>query len=105
MKFMNSWDIQRALSRHKEHPVLGPATRTLANLELWTNQHSDGWAYWPAPVHAAKRLITLIDGDGTWEYLYGERNDATPEAYRKALTPIKAFRTKHRADFKIVELP
>jgi hypothetical protein len=43
----------------------------------------------------------LIDGDGTWEFAYGERDDATPEKLKAALRPLKAFRTRQGADFVI----
>lgn len=104
MKYMNDYDIARAASHHADHPILGPAVETLQNLVDWTNSHSDGWAYWPKPCRAACKLITLIDGDGTWFYLYGDRDDVTAEAYRAALRPLKSFRTRHGADFDIVEL-
>ena len=39
--------------------------------------------------------MELIDGDGTWYYLYDtERADATPEKLKTALRPIKAFLTR-----------
>jgi hypothetical protein len=103
MRHMNEYDIDRALRLHRHHPVLGPAAVTLANLADWANENSDGWAYWPKPARAAAKLMELIERDGTWEALHGERADATPEAYKAALRPVKAFRTRHGADFEIVE--
>lgn len=100
MRFMNTHDIADASFRYKDHPVLGPATDTLANLAQWTDEHSDGWAYWPKPARAAASLQKLITGDGARETA-DER--ATVEAYRAALVPIKAFRTRHGADFQIRE--
>lgn len=100
MKFMNEWDISTAYEHYADHPVLGPATTTLANLRDWANQNSDGWAYWPKPARAAARLMTLIEGDGT----NAARHDlsrATPAAYRQAVAPVKAFRTRQGADFTI----
>src|SRR5262245_33776887 len=104
MRFMNAWDIDRAVIEFQDHPVLGPATLTIRNLMDWTNQNSDGWAYWPKPCRAAKRLIDLIERDGTWEARYGDRSDATVEEYRAALRPVKSFRTRFGADFDIVEV-
>lgn len=83
MLFMNNYDIQSALNRHVDHPVLSRATRFLARLEEETDQHSDGWIYWPLPARAAKGLMTLI-----------QSGDATEAQYKKALSPIKAFYTR-----------
>jgi hypothetical protein len=104
MRFMNDFDIARHQVRHGEHPVLGPALETLGNLVEWTNTHSDGWSYWPKPARAAAKLMELIDGDGTAYYLYDDdREDATPDKLKAALRTVKAFRTRHGADFEIVE--
>lgn len=103
MRYMNEWDIAQATDRYADHPVLGPATQTLANLRDWTNANSDGWAYWPKPLRAAAKLIELIEGDGTRQARENTER-ATPDAYRRALTPVKAFRTRQGADFTIVNL-
>ena len=105
MRFMNQWDIEDAAYRYSEHRILRPATLTLRNLMDWTNRNSDGWAYWPKPARAAARLMELIERDGSGGYRFdGERKDATVEEYRKALRPIKAFRTRQGADFDIEEV-
>jgi hypothetical protein len=101
---MNDYDIARAQRAFADHPVLGPAIETLGNLVVWTNCHSDGWAYWPKPCRAAKRLMEMIERDGTWEFSQGERLDATEAEYKAALRPIKAFRTRYGGDFDIVEV-
>lgn len=95
MYFMNGWEIEEAAQAFQHHPVLGPATRTLVSLHDAANTNSDGWAYWPKPVRAAAKLMTLIQGD---------REDATPAALRAALVPIKSFRTRSGIDFDI-EVP
>lgn len=103
MIFMNEWDIDEALGRYRDHPVLGPATQTLANLRDAANANSDGWCYWPKPVRAAKKLQELIKGDDpriAWRD--PDREDATSDALRKAYAPIKAFRTREGLDFEIV---
>lgn len=105
MRYMNAWDIQRSLDRYQDHPILGPATRTLSNLAEWTNENSDGWAYWPKPCRAAARLMEIIERDGTSRYIFDNvRDDVTAAEYAKALRPIKAFRTRQSADFEIVEV-
>jgi hypothetical protein len=96
MRFMNSWDIDRSVAVYDRHPILGPASKTLQNLERWTNENSDGWAYWPKPCRAAKKLMELLDRDPR----YGE-DDVTEADYKAALQPIKSFRTRQGADFVI----
>lgn len=103
MKFMNEWDISDAAILWQDHPVLGPASRTLENLRDAANENSDGWAYWPKPARAARLLMELIEGDGTNAFRDGEREDATPEKLRKALAPIKRFRTTSGLEFEIYE--
>lgn len=101
MRFMNEWDIDNAVRLYSTHPVLGPATRTLASLADWADSHSDGWVYWPKPARSASKLMELIERDGTSRYHGGPREDATPAELRKALAPVKAFRTRWAADFVI----
>ena len=107
MRFMNEYQIQESLERWAWHPVLGPATETLAGLRVAVNQNSDGWAYWPKPTRAAAKLMELIDGDGTSEFHRGDRPDATVAKLKAAYVPIKAFRTRclkngMKLDFEIV---
>jgi hypothetical protein len=106
MRFMNTYDIEDAAQRFANHPILGPATKTLENLCEWANHNSDGWAYWPKPARAAAKLMEMIERDGTWQWRNSYREDVTVAEYRKALAPIKAFRTKQGADcdFKIEEI-
>lgn len=104
MRFMNEYEIDRVVITYATHPVLGPATRTLASLADWADRHSDGWAYWPKPARAAAKLMELIERDGTGRYDGGPREDATPEQFRMALIPIKSFRTRWDADFHIEEM-
>ena len=101
MRFMNAYEIERACDQWQHHPVLGPATRTLASLRDAADSNSDGWAYWPKPARSAAKLMELIEGDGTYTYMHGDRDDATPAKLRAALSPIKAFRTRSGIDFQI----
>jgi hypothetical protein len=82
--FMNEWEIEEEMNRYQNHPVIGKATRFLRAFVNEVNAHSDGWPYWSRPLHAAERLMRLIK-DG----------QATEQDLRKALTPIKAFMTRH----------
>ena len=102
--WMNEYDIDNAIERHAAHPILGPATKTLGHLMEWTNQNSDGWPYWRKPANAAKKLMEMINRDGTFKYCFGAREDVTVAEYRKALAPIKAFRTRQGADFEVIEI-
>lgn len=98
MKFMNEWDIQMAVERWQNHPVLSKATKLLDDLKAIVNRNSDGWAYWTAPVRAAKKLMQLIEdvGDPANEY-----------QLNKAMIPIKSFYTKHKKHFgsDVLEFP
>jgi hypothetical protein len=98
MRWMNEYEVNDAVGRYSEHPVLGPASRTLHNLMVWTNQNSDGWPYWPKPARAAAKLMELMVEGHDWD---PDREDVTREQYLKALQPIKAFRTRQGATFEI----
>ena len=103
MLFMNQWDIEDAVrwAEAEDDPVMIAATRTLRNLMDWTNRNSDGWAYWPKPVRAAKRLQELIQAHHPFRSQW--LDPVTVAEYKVALRPIKAFRTRQGADFEIVE--
>lgn len=103
MMFLNTWEIDDAKDRWHSHPVLGPATATLANLRDAADANSDGWAYWPKPARAGKKLMELIQGDGTHEAQFGEREDATEARLRAAYTPIRSFSTRTGIAVAIVE--
>lgn len=104
MLFMNGWEIDNAYDRYRDHPVLGPATITLCALRDATNACSDGWAYWPKPCRAARKLQELIQGPDPMARYDNERADATAAKLRAALAPIKALRTRESAlTFEITE--
>lgn len=104
MRFMNEHEVEDAAYRFEDHEILGPATRTLQNLVDVTNRNSDGWAYWPKPCRAAAKLQELIVRDGTYQYHSGGRPDVTVAEYKRALVPLKAFRTRSGLPFEIVEV-
>lgn len=109
MRFMNRYDIANNVEAWRDHPILGPATRTLHNLEEAADANSDGWCYWPKPARAAAKLMELIERDGTWEFSWrsargNARPDVTVAEYRKALAPIKSFRTRSGINFDIEEV-
>lgn len=91
MIFMNEWEVDTAARKFIDHPVLGPATGTLTNLVAWTNENSDGWAYWLKPIRAAAKLQALIMSS---TYRTDPVIEPTAENLADALRPIKAFRTR-----------
>lgn len=93
MLFMNTWEIDEAVSRHYRHPILGPAARLLRDLRDLVDSCSDGWAYWKAPVRAAKKLMELLQDRGS----ITEAEART--RLKRALTPIKAFVTKNKPKY------
>jgi hypothetical protein len=100
--WMNECEIDDAISRYRAHPVLGPAVVTLSSLRNAVNASSDGWPYWSKPARAADKLMTLIAGPTSMSR-YGDRDDATPAALKAALIPVKAFRTREKLSFRIIE--
>lgn len=105
MRFMNRYDIGEARRRYQHHPILGPATHTLKSIMMAADANSDGWAYWPKPARAAAKLMELIERDGTAKYRFDDdRPDVTVDEYRKALRPIKAFRTRTGIPFEIYDV-
>ena len=98
MLYMNEYEIEDAVARYADDPVLGPAARTLRNLMEWTNRNSDGWPYWAKPSRAAKGLQALLSSQRRYGW---ETSQVTAAEYATALRPIKAFRTRQGADFVI----
>lgn len=100
--WMSEYEIAEVRGYYRDHPLLGPATATLENLMNAVNGGSDGWPYWKAPSRSAGRLMDLIQAA-----MRTRNYDSDPRAalaqYRKALTPIRAFRTRSGLDFVIVE--
>lgn len=85
MLFMNTWEIDEAVIQNQGRPVLGKASLFLLQLRDEVNRVSDGWHSWPLPARAAKQLMELVQG----------KLPAEESSYRKALSPIKSFYTRH----------
>jgi hypothetical protein len=98
MSFMNEMEIEDALCRFREDPILGPAAQTLDNLRKVANQNSDGWVYWPKPARAAKKLMTLLQGASSFRSPVA----VTADQVRAAYTPIKSFLTRSNLECTIV---
>jgi hypothetical protein len=103
MIFLNEYEIADAVNRYGDlngsTPNLAAAVQTLANLVDWTNFNSDGWPYWAAPRKATQKLQALIQSVDRFD-----PEDVTVAEVRKALSPVKAFRTRYVADFVVVEV-
>ena len=57
--------------------------------ERWADANSDGWAYWPKPARAARKLQMLLDGKSCCS------PDVSGAELKAALSPVKAFLTRH----------
>lgn len=92
---MNESEIDEAVSRFAQHPVLGPAARFLSAFRNEVNAHSDGWPYWAAPSKAASKLMVFLHGH-LWAGMgaYPRLDPPTDTEFRKTLSPIKAFYTR-----------
>lgn len=98
MMFLNEYEIDRTAETLRSDPVMGPATRFLADFRDQVNGHSDGWAYWPLPVRAAKSLMTLIqNAENAKRGRFDARHPVEPvtaAAVKAAMRPIKSFYTR-----------
>ena len=98
--YMNSHEIVDTMNRFADEtstPILRMGAIILARLYTWTNRNSDGWAYWPKPVRAAKNLMVLLQDADRWE-----PEDVTLAELRKACVPIKSFLTRQGVDHSVV---
>jgi len=92
--WMNDYEIERAVERYKNHPILSRATKFLRDFSEETNEHSDGWHSWPLPGNAAVKLMGMIQHP---EY-------ASEDNFKKALAPIRSFYTR-RGDAAGMKFP
>lgn len=87
--FMNESEIDDAVRKYRDHPVLGKATQLLSKFRDLINSNSDGWPYWKAGSAAARQLMTMI----------GSPDTATEAQLKKAMVPIKSLCTRHKLKF------
>lgn len=102
---LNEYDVddaQRKAAADFHRPNLQAAVLTLARFVEWTNENSDGWAYWSLPSNAAKRLQELIQS--RYFVRWDERNetDVTAGELRAAYAPIKAFLTRRGVQHSVI---
>lgn len=83
MLYMNESDIIQASMRART-PGMLRACKFLLGFKEEVDTHSDGWAYWKAPVKSAERLMKLIQQNG----------GMSGKEFRWALIPIKSFYTR-----------
>lgn len=83
----------------EDQPNLIHGARVLYRLMRWTNERSDGWAYWRKPSAAAKKLMALLEkGREVNRHNYGpDLTDANEAELKAAFTPIKSFLTREKA--------
>lgn len=96
MRFMNDYDLARAL-RFYDADVTPNRVRlaVIVNcLAEWTNENSDGWAYWPKPCRAAAKAIALIDSTTNAENEAKRTRDASDAETKAAISAIKSFLTR-----------
>lgn len=93
--WMNQYEIDEAVSRFADHPVLGPAARFLAGYRDEVNANSDGWTYWAAASRPASKLMDLIHSH-LWAGMgvYPRLPDPTAKQVQATLSPIKGFMTR-----------
>jgi len=97
MLFMNDYDLAYARRRfgHGQTPNRLALVMVVDALREWTNEHTDGWAYWPKPARAARNAMLLIRSTTNDANDRQEAHDITDEEMRTAVRPIKAFLTRH----------
>lgn len=97
--WMNEWEVRALPDRFdaSEQPNAERGARILLNLLVWTNNNSDGWAYWRKPSNAAERLMDSLQAVRS-AYFRGDDTDMSAEALALALRPIKAFLTRQKVD-------
>ena len=102
MRYMSWWEITTAARWWRSHPVLGPATATLAAVRDASDRFPEGWLYCGGPARAGSALAGLIQGGDDARY---DRPDATAEALRAAMHPVLEFRAAHGLDFPVTSAP
>lgn len=105
-QFMNDYDIESARRRFTRAacPNRLALAITVERLAEWTNNHSDGWAYWAKPSNAASRAIDLIVSTTSRANDLQEEVDATDAEVAAAIKPIKAFLTRQKVSAERREL-
>jgi hypothetical protein len=106
MLYMNDFNLDRAARRYDPEvvPYRAALVLVVAALRDWTNDNSDGWAYWPKPCRAAKRAMEFIQSTAYPEYERRQSEDISEKEFKAALAPIKAFLTRQGVAHSVVGL-
>jgi putative salt-induced outer membrane protein YdiY len=102
---LNEYQIenaQREAAYDFHRPNTQAAVLTLARLMEWTNENSDGWAYWKKPVSASTKLQKLVDERYAIHRHADVEEDVTPRELTAAYSPIKAFLTRQGVDHGVI---
>jgi len=94
--FLNHYDVARAVARFTaaQTPNRIRAALVLTELVNWTDDHSDGWAYWSKPRNASAKLAAMVVSTTWVANAEQEAADATDAELAAALRPVKAFLTR-----------
>jgi len=88
--FLNKFEVDHYRYTFTDRqPNLQRGALVLSRLMWWADANSDGWAYWPKPARSAKKLQTLLYGKDAYS------PDVTDAELKAALSPVKAFLTRH----------
>ena len=98
--FANSHDIARfvKLTDDGSTPNLRKLAGILDRLAAWTDNNSDGWAFWSKPSRAAGAIIARLEDFETAWLTGGFVTDVDDRARAAATTPVKRFLTRHGVD-------
>jgi hypothetical protein len=95
MLYMNEYEIETAVKLLANDPT-GKMARFLRDFKDEVNAHSDGWAYWRAPLRAARQLMMLVNSAVSAKRPNRDTVfiDISEKGFTKALAPIKSFYTR-----------
>jgi hypothetical protein len=91
MTWLNHYEIDNAVTRYVDDPVLGPAARYLSDLRDLIDTNSDGWSSWIAGPKAASKLCEIIQKANRARFDERGYTEPTLADVRKAITPIKSM--------------
>lgn len=113
--WMNEWEVEDLQRRFDDDtPNLCNAAQILGRLVDWTNNNSDGWAYWQKPSNAASSLMDALrqkerdqreDGCVAREGKVVKFTDLTDAELKQVLRPIKAFLTRQKVEHNTILEP
>lgn len=97
MRYMNDYDLDRAVSRFTQASTPNRLALALTVRELaeQTNMVSDGWAYWTKPTRAADKAMSMIESRTYAEDQAQEAEDISDAELVAAMRPIRSFLTRH----------